>query len=45
MRRISLVLAMALLLTTAVGLVAAAGKPAQTCGAAASGYFVVDVDE
>ena len=45
MRRISLGLAMALLLATAVGPVAAAGKPAQTCGAAASGYFVVDVDE
>ena len=45
MRRISLGLATALLIATAVGPVAAAGKPAQTCGAAASGYFIVDVDE
>lgn len=45
MRRVTLAFAVAIMLATAVVPVAAAGKPAQTCGAAASGYFIVDRDE
>ena len=45
MRRVLLVLCAALLLAAAAGPVAAAGKPAQTCPAAQSGYFLVDADE
>ena len=44
MRRISILLAV-VLLAAAAAPVAAAGKPSNTCGDAASGYFVVDVDE
>ena len=45
MRRIPLVIAVLLLAAVAAGPVAGAGKPVQTCGNAASGYFVVNVDE
>ena len=45
MRRLLLALAAATLLTASAAPVAFAGKPANTCPAAASGYFVVDRDE
>ena len=38
-------LAIALALTAALSASVLAAKPAQACGAAASGYFIVDVDE
>lgn len=45
MRRLLLALAAVLLLTAAAVPSAFAAKPSNTCGAAASGYFVVDRDE
>ena len=45
MRRIPIVVAVTLLAVALAGPAAAAGKPSQTCGNAASGYFVVNVDE
>lgn len=45
MRRVSLAFAIAVMLASAAVPVAAAGKPTQTCGAAASGYFIVDRDQ
>jgi hypothetical protein len=45
MRRLLVALAAVLLLTAAVVPAALAAKPSNTCGAEASGYFVVDRDE
>jgi hypothetical protein len=45
MRRVLLSVAIATALTAALSVSALAAKPAQTCGAAASGYFIVDVNE
>ena len=45
MRRVLLSLAVAVALTATLGTSVQAAKPANTCGAAASGYFIVDVDE
>ena len=45
MRRFLIALAAASLLTASFASGTLAGKPAQTCGAAASGYFIVDRDQ
>ncbi|HET6745517.1 MAG TPA: hypothetical protein VFH90_06660 [Candidatus Limnocylindria bacterium] len=45
MRRFFTALVAASLLTVSLVGLTFASKPAQTCGAAASGYFIVDVDE
>jgi hypothetical protein len=45
MRRLLVALAAVLLLTAAAVPTALAAKPSNTCGAEASGYFVVDRDE
>lgn len=45
MRRLLIALVAVMLLTAAAVPTVMAAKPANTCGAAASGYFVVDRDE
>ncbi len=45
MRRLTFPVIGALVLTFLVGSVALGAKPANTCGAAASGYFLVDIEE
>jgi len=45
MRRLVLAVLAATLLTAAAAPIVLAGKPANTCAAAESGYFVVDRDE
>ena len=45
MRRLLPAILSAMLLSVLVGSVALAAKPSNTCGAAASGYFIVDRDE